>query len=433
MVVKQVPEALPWRVSRLFQATFTKNVAVMFFIQILALLLAIVQAALISRRLGPEGKGIVAVAMLAPQMLALFLGFGVDIACVRYIGSRKMDAATVTANALAFAALMSGIGLIIFVVMFVTGWLDRLMPGVPDYLWLIAFATFPLALLEDYLNGALQGLQRIVLINMATLFYSVLLIVLSGLMVIWLDLGVGGAALAYLGSAILKDVVLAMFLRRDGIPLRLHWDRAVIRALTGFGIRGYVGNVVHFFNYRLDSLMINFFINPAEVGIYSVSVRLAEFLWVLPRTVAYVLLPRAAATDRRSMNRFTPKVFAVTLGITLVSALGFVVFGAAIIDFVFGAAFAGAYGPMLFLLPGAIMLASTKVLTSDITGRGYPQYNSLSAGVAFILTMVLDITLIPIYGIYGAAFVSSLAYGTVSLLSIFFYLRIRRKSDNPAR
>jgi O-antigen/teichoic acid export membrane protein len=428
MAIKQLPQALPWRVSRLFQATFTKNVAVMFFIQILALLLAIVQAALISRRLGPEGKGIVAVAMLAPQMLALFLGFGVDIACVRYIGSRKMDAATVTANALAFAALMSGIGLIIFVVMFVTGWLDRLMPGVPDYLWLIAFATFPLALLEDYLNGALQGLQRIVLINLATLFYSVILIVLSGLMVIWLNLSVGGAVLAYLGSSILKDIMLVVFVRRQGVPLGLRWDWPVIRALTGFGVKGYVGNVVNFFNYRLDSLLINFFMNPAEVGIYSVSVRLAEFLWVLPRTVAYVIMPKAAATDHKSMNRFTPKVFALTLGITLISALGFIVFGSAIIDSVFGPAFAGAYGPLLFLLPGAIMLASTKVLTSDITGRGYPQYNSMSVGVAFVLTVVLDITLIPIYGIYGAALVSSLAYGSVSILSVFFYLKVRRKS-----
>jgi O-antigen/teichoic acid export membrane protein len=97
-----------------------------------------------------------------------------------------------------------------------------------------------------------------------------------------------------------------------------------------------------------------------------------------------------------------------------------------VINFVFSSAFIGAYVPMLALLPGVVLLGGAKVLTNEIAGRGYPQYNSLNAGLALVLTVVFNLWLIPSHGPLGAALASSIAYATIFLTSIAFYIRVSR-------
>ena len=70
------------------------------------------------------------------------------------------------------------------------------------------------------------------------------------------------------------------------------------------------------------------------------------------------------------------------------------------------------------------MLGASKVLTNEITGRGYPHYNSINAGVALILTVILDLLLIPRYGISGAALASSVAYSVILFVAIGFYIAV---------
>ncbi len=407
--------------------TFTKNVVTTFLAQMLSLFLGIANAVLVARLLGPEGKGILAVAMLVPQMLGLFFGMGINIASTQFLGSRRLDVPIVIANSLAFTVVMSVLGSSVVGVMVLTGWLETLVPGIPIDLLLIALFAFPLSLLDMYFSGVLQGLQRITELNMITLVSSCSVLGLVCIFVWGFDMGVVGAVIAYVGSTLIKVIVLGAILAREvptGLP---RWNMSTMRSMFVFGLRGHIGNVVHFFNYRLDMFLVNFFLSPADVGIYTISVRIAEILWVFPRAVAFVIFPKAAATTREKMNRFTPKVFWATLGFCVLSALGLVMLGNLFIQVAFGDAFVGAYKPLLALLPGAVLLGNTKVLTSEIAGRGYPQYNSISAGVAFVLTVILDLWLIPRYGILGASVASSIAYAAVSGLSIVMYLAVRRK------
>jgi O-antigen/teichoic acid export membrane protein len=174
--------------------------------------------------------------------------------------------------------------------------------------------------------------------------------------------------------------------------------------------------------------IVNYFIGPAGVGIYTVSVRLAELLWYLPNAVGFVIFPKAAATKPEVMNTFTPRVFRITLGLTALGALGLVVLGKPLILLIFSSAFLSAYIPMLALLPGVVFLGGAKVLANEIAGRGYPHYNSVNSGLALIITVLLDFLLIPLYGIFGAALASSIAYTAIFITSIGFYLTVSRKT-----
>jgi O-antigen/teichoic acid export membrane protein len=173
---------------------------------------------------------------------------------------------------------------------------------------------------------------------------------------------------------------------------------------------------------------VNYFLGPAGVGIYSVSVGIAELLWYLPNAVGFIVFPKAASTQPEVMNLFIPRVFRITLGLTALGAVGLVFLGKQLIHLVFSSSFNSAYFPLVALLPGVVLLGGAKILSNDIAGRGYPQYNSINAGVAAILTVILDLVLIPSYGVLGAALASSIAYGTIFVIALCFHQVVSRRT-----
>jgi len=97
-------------------------------------------------------------------------------------------------------------------------------------------------------------------------------------------------------------------------------------------------------------------------------------------------------------------------------ALFVAAFSAWLIPLIFGARFAPSVPVIWWILPGTVALAVAKVMCSDLMARGTPQYATIFAFVSLIITVSLDLVLIPRMGIQGAALASSLAYLTNSLL-----------------
>jgi len=403
------------------RSPFARNVTSTFTVQILSLLLATVNAAVIARVLGPSGKGILALTVLAPNIFALFLSGGISVANVYYIGQKRFDLPTLSANATAFTVMATGLGVAIAAVLYTTGLMEKLLPGVPPGLLALSMLGLPFSLLNSYFISLLQGRQLISQINLVSLMQRGSTVVLSLLTVALLGWGLTGAVLAVLASSVLSVAVLGVMLRRLGARFWPRWNRLVIKTTLKFGLRGYVANVLQFFNYRLDLFLVNYFLGPSSTGIYTVAVAMAEMLWYLPNAVGFVIFPKSANTKAETMNRFTPRVFRLTMALTAAGAVAMAIFGKPFIDIVYSPAFASAYGPMLALLPGVVLLGGGKVLTNEIAGRGYPQYNSIASGVSLVLTIGLDLLLIPRLGVLGAAVASSVAYIAIFILALVFY------------
>jgi len=73
-----------------------------------------------------------------------------------------------------------------------------------------------------------------------------------------------------------------------------------------------------------------------------------------------------------------------------------------------------------------------KVLANEMAGRGHLQYNSICAGLSLVLTVILDLTLIPRFGAVGAAAASSLAYLAFFIAALGFYLHVSRRAASAA-
>jgi len=410
-------------------SNFVRHVSSTFAVQVAVLITATFNTAIIARWLGADGKGVIQLALLIPSMFGLFLSSGIGVATVHYAGTRRYTVAQLMANAMTYTLLLTVVGTLLFALIVSMQWLDHLFPGVPFWLLLIAMFAFPLSLLQGYLNAILQGVQAISVLNLITLISALVSSLLTVLWIVWLDQGAAGALYASMAATLLTLVLQGVVLCRRGGTLRPRWDRQIMRDTLRFGLRGHVGNVLQFFNYRLDVFIVNYFLGPASVGLYGVGTKLAELVWYFPNAVSFVIFPKASATKAREMNRFTPRIFKLTLALSAVAGMGLAIIGRPFITIVYTTDFVAAYLPMLALLPGVVLLGSGRVLTNDIAGRGYPQYNSVNSALALVLTIIFDLLLIPRMGILGAGIASSIAYTVTFVSALIFYRIVSRQAE----
>lgn len=397
-----------------------------FGAQLAGLALSLVSAALIARWLGPEGKGQIAVAMLVPGVLSLLLGSGVGVAGTFLVASGRTPLARLSGNVAGLGLVVSAAGLAAALLLFRTGLLARVVPGLPPHVLLLALAAFPLGIFAQYVAGLVLGMQQIRALNRISVAQGALSTALVALLVAGIGLGVPGAIVASLAAASAGLLLQVRLLRRLGARFAPRLEGEVLRPALSYGLRANVANLMQFFNYRLDVFVVNFLVGAGPVGIYGVAVALAELLWQWPNAVGLVLFPKSSAGSTRDAGRALRRVLWLTTAVTVAGALALALFGRLAIRIVFGPRFDGAFVPLLLLLPGVVLLGTGKVLSNDIAGRGHPELNSINSGLALVLTLAGNLLLVPRFGIAGAALASTLAYGANFLLAVVFHARVRR-------
>jgi O-antigen/teichoic acid export membrane protein len=407
-------------------ASFRSGVASTLVTQIVLLATGTVQGALVARWLGPDGKGQLALVLLVLTVSQLLLNPGLDASYVYFTGSRKASVSELTRLAVAFCLMVWPVGVGATSLLLATGVLASVLPGVPSHLVLLVMGLLPLTLLMSLLGSVLRGQQRFHALNRILIINGVLSMALGITLLIPLHTGLMGIIAANAFGDGLAVLLIAHLLRREGARFRPLVPRE-IRSLLSYGFRAHGGNMVQFFNYRLDQLLLNLLASTAAVGTYSVSVALAELVWLLPNAVSSVLFARAANESPAVMDRLTPRVARWTVAMSLAGCAVLALGGGVIIRLVYSSAFRGAYAPLLWLLPGTLLLGLATVLAHDIAGRGHPGYNSIAAVVGIVLTIPLDLIFIDHWGASGAAIASSISYGATTLMIIFVFHRIRAR------
>ncbi|TEU22664.1 MAG: hypothetical protein E3J21_00015 [Anaerolineales bacterium] len=403
-------------------STFTLDALSTFITQVCAFGLAFLISMITARVLGPSGKGTVALAVLVPTFASLFLRFGIDIANVYFLGSRKHNLQAILGNSLMVVTATNLVAVPLYIIS-IPLISNTIAAGVKPSLLLLAGLLLPLNVLGGHLSPIFLGLQRVKKYNFITLWGKVTALLFIVVLVVVLSLDVVGTICAsILASALVVSWALKE-LSKD-VSVRPILNPGLLKESVSLGFRGYLGNVVQFFNYRLDTFVVNYFIGVANVGLYSIAVTGAELLWYIPQAVATILFPRTAAIGAEEAKLFTPKVCRNTFLFTLMAALGLSVVGKPLILFIYGEAYAPSVMPLWLLMPGVVALSISKVLTSDLAGRGLLQYGAYSSAISLVATVVCDLLLIPRWGIAGAAVASSISYCITTFVVLFFYVRI---------
>ncbi len=409
-------------VSQVGRGSFLANVNFVFLTYVANAVLAFGVAVVVARTLGAEGRGVYALFLLSASIAQVVLSLGMNVAAVYELGKGVSSVSRVVANTLHVtlgAALVSGA--LVLLAWPIIG--DRLLDHDTSY-WIFAFAV-PLFISYNVLATVLQGASRFQAMNAVIVAQPLVLLGILVAMTTIGDLDPTAALIAWSIATLVATLLALVLLRADlRIPELFKFDAPSLRRQVTFGLKGQLGNLVQLLNYRLDQYIVLLFVSTAGVGIYAVSVTLTQSVWFFANAVATVLLPRLTAADDADAARTTPLICRSTLLVSAIAALALGAVSPWLVEGLFGGEFSGALTPLLWLLPGTVALAGSKILSSYILSRGQPLTNSAITITALAVTLAADFILIPPFGLTGAAVASSLAYATHFGLSLAAYSRL---------
>jgi O-antigen/teichoic acid export membrane protein len=400
-----------------------------FFSSIISIVLMLFISVSISRILGAAEKGKYEIILNTINLLVGLLGLSLQSGITYVLAAYQSGISKIVIAILITSCVQGFIAFIILKIFGNTSIYSSFMPGVivgNDLYILMGFLT-SLTLLNSYLRSILVAYAKIVeantydLISKSILVLSVILFFfrpsedkMSYVIFIWLN-----CLTMFVGSILFLSTSLSYLQDTQSIPSN-------IKKIVSFSIPSYLGNTIQLLNYRLDIFFVAYFTKDiSQVGCYTLAVSIAQLIWLIPRSISSIILPKIAAKNDEqsslSLILLTTYVAKLVSVISLLIAITMAILLPKLIPIAYGQEFKNSTPSLLLLLPGTAFFSFTNVMSAYIAGIGKPIVNFYIALLGLIVTIVFDVLLIPYYKIEGAALASTLSY-TISTIAVIYWI-----------
>jgi len=397
--------------------SFIKDISGVFGSNLLAIGSALLIDIVLSRQLGPEGRGLYTAILVVPLIVSSFVMLGIRRSAVYHLGKKVYDADRTVSGVISLLVLTSILAVIISGITF----LIMMSEGLTYPMAFLALLTIPVKLILVYCGGIFIGNEDFKRSNIQVwlpLFYDLIGILLFVVLIQW---SVNGALLALFLANLLVSVQSIRYLYSK-YRIRISWDKEVLYSLAKIGLVYAVAVVIMQLNYRVDILLLQELSSMKEVGYYSLGVAISDKLWQLPSAIGLVVMSRSANVDDTSeLDRDVAKLVRISFLIVLLAAVLLWLVIPYLLPLLFGARFIPSISVVRLMLPGIIMFVIVRILSGRFSGSGQPK---LLIGL-FIPTLLINIILnliwIPEYGSLGAAMATNVSYtvGAVGMLILF--------------
>lgn len=405
------------------RARMLKGGAGSILVKVSSLLLGFVLTIILARVMGPEQYGLYGFTLALVGLVAIPAQMGLPTLVVRETAKArtKQDWALmrgiwrwatryIAVSSLLLFSLL-GLGLFFFG--------DRMASNRLEAL-IIAMPLIPLVALGNVRGAALRGLRRVVLGQLPEKIIRTVALIGLSLLLLWFAGNDGfnarEALIMYVASAAIAFAIGAWMLQQAKPPevrqetstriMALEWRHAVIPLAMISGL--------HLLNSKVDVLLLGFLRSDAEVGIYRVALQFANLVIFGLVAINMVLHPHFAALHaegkKQELQRLTVLSARVIFALALPPALVFLFFGNWLITNIFGEAYAPASVALGILVAGQLVNAGMGSVGALLNMTGHERDTARGLFAAFVVNVVLNLLLIPHYGIEGAATATAVSF-----------------------
>jgi O-antigen/teichoic acid export membrane protein len=269
-----------------------------------------------------------------------------------------------------------------------------------------------------------QAKQVVIVTSIASLINFLLNVVL----VYGYEFGISGIFIAQLVSNLILVILLLPLIKKD---YQFYLDKILIKKIFLFSFPIFISGIFSIFVEVADRYLINIFLTKDDVGIYTFSYKIAIAMNLFMMAFRTAWIPRALNLFRegnyaKEYGRIFSRLAAIIIFVFLMIVLLINdIFNFQIGDeFIIKQSYAAGMSiiPFVLLGYGLYGIAGFYSIYPYVKNKSYHFF--VSDFIGFIFNILLNIILIPIYGIVGAAIATM-----VSFLSISVYLYfISRKS-----
>jgi len=200
----------------------------------------------------------------------------------------------------------------------------------------------------------------------------------------------------------------AVFVYAGTFPGR-GFDRSALRTQFDYGWRSTIGLLSQMIVGKFDQFLLVPLVDSGQLGLYVVAATGASLTAPLGQGVGLALFPHARRAERGRADDQTRTALKLTALISVVAALVVGLMAPWVIPLLFGSDFAGAVAPLLILLPGQVFMNLGNIQAARLEADGRPGAASRAFFAGAVITVVGVLIAVPIFGIEGAAFVTSVS------------------------
>jgi O-antigen/teichoic acid export membrane protein len=388
----------------------------------------------VARLLGPTNFGIYGLLMFAITCLILLGGLGFDNSITKYVSefTGKNDKKTIE-NLLGFAfririLSVTVVALILLAIAFYAGYVysNELYK---IYILIIAVNSIPLGI-SGIFNAGITGFQKYKYLTISVAIISPINLVLT-LLVLFLGYGIIGLlAVGVVNSAI--SAMISCILLRKLTNIRIHkphLDPETKKRFIKYSLHIVAISFLDMIVWQKSEVFfLGIFRSASEVGFYVLAYGLSTYIVAtIPGMFSSVLMPAMSelygADKKESLSRLFVDSTRYLMMIAIPLCVIGIVLAEPIIEIIYGSAYLPAVNALRILLVSTTIAAVSSGASAAIYGIERADLIFKFGLVLAITNVVLNITLIPKFGLIGAAIGNTSTILFAMILSVYVVMR----------
>ena len=367
--------------------------------------LGLLVSVFVARYLHPTGFGLISFAGAMATLVTAIAQFGMQTVVVRELIRRPQERPAILGSALVLRLLAGAVSIVLAL-----GGTWLLRPG--DYRALeVVFIVSAVALprswdVVDYdYQARIQARSVVIARNIGFVAFALLRVLL-----VLVSAPLEAFALAITGEQVLATMLMIRLWRVDGLTVKVR--SATRRELHDLVVNTWplvIAGLSMVVYMRIDQIMLASMIGDAGVGLFSAAVKISEALYFIPVAAIATAAPVFTAAHQRSQAEYARhmlRVMRILVWLAIAVAAILACFSHFIILTLYGPSYAPAAG-VLSIHAWIYVLVSLNCCGNQwLLDKGYFHCNMYQTLGGAVINIALNLTLIPRFGIIGAAIAS---------------------------
>lgn len=411
-----------------------KGVSYVFILSVSSIVLSYFFRLLVARNLSAAQFGLFHAVMAFTVLLHALHDPGLKSALIKFVpeflvrGEQKKinDAIKVTLAVWMGLSALFSLGTILFADQLAIHYFKDAQSSVVLILLAIAFLLQSVDYIVAYL---FQGFQRMGLFAGVDFSRSAVLLIAVGVGFTF-SKSPAVPAVAYIVSSVMLSVIYWPILKRKVFPelsWPKGWDGKLLKKMAVFGIPVTLSALAYTVFQQMSALALTYFGTLEEVGLLSVALLTAGLLISFSSSIAFVIFPLASELNAQGYHEHIKEgiqlVYRFAVIAILPISLGLLGFAGLIVKLLFGAQYTAAAPALMLLAIGTLFWIIAGINFNLLAGMSYSREPMKVMILITVVSAILNVLLIPLFGLTGAALAIVIGYLLAMVLSIIVVRR----------
>ncbi len=402
---------------------YFKNTGWLFIGKMSGLIASFLVGIYVARYLGPSRYGLLTYASSFTGLFVIFASFGIDNILSRELISNpeKREELLGSGFIIKVIGAIFSLTLIAITMLFIKAdWLTNLLILISAF----SFITNIFGIIDIYFQSQVLAKKTVKIQIISLIITSIL-----KLLFILLKLGLVYFAVIYVIDGLIIAIGLIFAYKKTGFGIsKWKFNKKIIYSLLLNSWPLMLSGIAFTIYMKIDQVMIKNMIGNESSGLYAIAVKLSEFWYFIPTIICeslFTAIINARNTNLDIYKKRLKNLFLMLIIISIGIALLITVFSKLIIATLFGKAYMGTLIVLRTYVWSSIPIFLQIALGNYLVSENLVKIELWSTIGGAVLNVVLNIFLIPKYGIEGAAIATLISY-TYVLAFVLISLKIKR-------